>query len=87
MSPLKLENVLLVSDPSWPKVKHCKLSDFGMAQFAYKEGKGVLFSEKFHGTPAFMAPEVLQCRLSEIKHFNYVPFKVGSGIPPKCSLV
>lgn len=45
----KLDNVLLVSDSKKQKVKHCKLTDFGMSAFAWKDGVGLLYSKHFMG--------------------------------------
>lgn len=52
----KLDNVLLVSDSKRRKVKHCKLTDFGMSAFAWKDGVGLLYSRHFMGTRSYMAP-------------------------------
>ncbi|KAJ6222737.1 hypothetical protein RDWZM_001282 [Blomia tropicalis] len=41
----KLDNVLLLWDRSH-RMKHCKLTDFGMARFAWKDGVGLLYSTR-----------------------------------------
>ncbi|XP_017479478.1 PREDICTED: serine/threonine-protein kinase SAPK3-like [Rhagoletis zephyria] len=71
----KLDNVLLVSDPKKRKLKHCKLTDFGMSAFAWKDGVGLLYSKHFMGTRSYMAP-LVQDKNSKTKsrQEDYVPF-------------
>lgn len=82
---LKLDNVLLVTDPENERRKICKLADFGLSKLAFKEGVGVLYMDKFIGTRHYMAPEVIRCWLKRDPTFSpppksstyrpYVPFK------------
>lgn len=80
---IKLDNVLLVKDLKKDNHKHCKLTDFGLSRFAYKEGVGLLYSNRYMGTRHYMAPEVMMWSLRD-RRYNcvhqgkptmYVPFK------------
>ena len=72
----KLDNVLLMWDEEH-RHKYCKLTDFGMARLAYKDGVGVVYSQRYCGTRRYMAPEVIRC--GQNHHNNnhnpqYIPF-------------
>ncbi|KAJ6222725.1 hypothetical protein RDWZM_001270 [Blomia tropicalis] len=69
----KLDNVLLIWDSDDNSKKHCKLTDFGMARFAWKDGVGLLYSNRHCGTRHYMAPEVIRCGIDGNSN-EYVPF-------------
>jgi serine/threonine protein kinase len=55
---LKPENILYVRDPLKPHFQYvAKITDFGMSYFAKKDR----LIDLFHGTPEFVAPEIIEC--------------------------
>ncbi|KAK8854274.1 3-phosphoinositide dependent protein kinase-1 [Tritrichomonas musculus] len=76
---IKPENILLDSK------NHVKLSDFGTA-LINKENSHCLIRSSIVGTPAFVAPELLNdgqiCYSSDIWSFGCVIFNILTGDPP-----
>ena len=54
---LKLENVLLVSDRRDPRLKVCKIADFGLSTIGWTTHDGIIPMELSVGTRRYMAPE------------------------------
>jgi serine/threonine protein kinase len=68
---LKPENILYVKDPQNPHFEYvAKISDFGMSFVAKKDR----LTDLFHGTPGFVAPEIIDCCVNR-QISRYDPFK------------
>jgi hypothetical protein len=68
---LKPENILYVRDPLKPHFQYvAKITDFGMSYLAKKDR----LVDLFHGTPEFVAPEIIECCVKR-QIERYDPFR------------